>query len=322
MKNAYLSGMMGLVTGDALGVPAEFKSREYLKRNPVVCMEGHGSHDQRIGTWSDDSSMAIATLESLQRGFNLEDIMNNFVFWYKEEKFTPYGKIFDMGGTTMTAIRKYLTDHNVRTCGRDDARSNGNGSLMRILPVCIYADKKEQEGMPEEEAVEMIHSVSALTHAHPVSLIGCGLYYFCVKAVLHGTGILPVDLQSGIDRGLAFYNDPKWEEKYSVWFRFHYELIGDMNALELTDEDRIDSGGYVVNTLTAALWCLLKTDSYESCALKAVNLGHDTDTVAAAAGGLAGLFYGYDKIPEVWLEVLAKRKRIEALCRKMDAAAS
>lgn len=317
--NTYLNGMMGLITGDALGVPAEFKSRKYLKKNPVVSMEGYGSHHQRPGTWSDDSSMAIATLESLQREYDLEDIMNNFVAWSRKERFTPYGEIFDIGGTTSQAIRNYKMDHNVYTCGEDGSRSNGNGSLMRILPVCVYADQKEQVGMPLDEAVKMVHEVSALTHAHPVSLIGCGLYYFCVKEILHGTGVLAYDLQQGINKGLAFYKDPKWENEYSVWFRFHYEQIIDLDQLELTAEDEIKSGGYVVDTFTAAIWCLLQTKDYASCVLRAVNLGNDTDTVAAVAGGLAGFFYGYDDIPEEWLKTLAKREKIETLCREMDS---
>lgn len=314
----YLSGMLGLITGDALGVPAEFKSRDYLKKNPVTCMEGYGSHYQEAGTWSDDSSMALATLESLQRGFNLEDIMNNFVAWSHEERFTPRGTIFDIGGATRRSIRRYERDHNVYTCGEDNPNSNGNGSLMRILPLCIYADQEEQKEMTTDEAVKMIHEVSALTHAYPVSLIGCGLYYFCVKAILHETGSLAERLQNGIDRGMDFYNDPKWEEKYSVWFRFHYELIPDLDQLRVTDEDQIKSGGYVVDTFTAALWCLLNTDTYANCVLKAVNLGNDTDTTAAVAGGLAGLFYGYDRIPKDWIEMLARRDEIENLCRNMD----
>ena len=69
-------------------------------------------------------------------------------------------------------------------------------------------------------------------------------------------------------------------------------------------EEKIKSNGYVVDTLEAALWCLLNTDNYKDCVLKAVNLGDDTDTVAAIAGGLAGMFYGVDAIPNEWLEQL------------------
>ena len=61
----YKSAVFGLVVGDALGVPAEFKSRKELKENPIMDMMGYGTHKQPAGTWSDDSSMVIATMEWL-----------------------------------------------------------------------------------------------------------------------------------------------------------------------------------------------------------------------------------------------------------------
>ena len=69
-----------------------------------------------------------------------------------------------------------------------------------------------------------------------------------------------------------------------------------------------------MDTLEAAVWCLLNSGSYAECVLKAVNLGDDTDTVAAVAGGLAGLWYGYDGIPGQWREAIASREWIEDLC--------
>ena len=71
-----------------------------------------------------------------------------------------------------------------------------------------------------------------------------------------------------------------------------------------------------MDTLEAAIWCLLTTHSYEACVLKAVNLGEDTDTVAAIAGGLAGALYGYDAIPKKWLDTLYRRDFIEEMCER------
>ena len=76
------------------------------------------------------------------------------------------------------------------------------------------------------------------------------------------------------------------------------------------------SSGYVVDTLEAAIWCILNTNSYKECVLKAVNLGNDTDTVGAVVGGLAGIYYGIDNIPKEWLDVLAKKQYIKELCEK------
>ena len=82
----------------------------------------------------------------------------------------------------------------------------------------------------------------------------------------------------------------------------------------------LKSGGYVVDTLEAAVWCLLNTDSYRDCVLSAANLGDDTDTVAAIAGGLAGALYGLNAIPKEWLSTLKRTDYIEELCEKALAA--
>lgn len=91
-------------------------------------------------------------------------------------------------------------------------------------------------------------------------------------------------------------------------------LAQPMDDFALTPEKEIRSGGYVVSTLEAAIWCLLNTDSYADCVLKAVNLGHDTDTVAAVAGGLAGSLYRFDAIPQRWLDGLLHADMIYHLC--------
>ena len=93
----------------------------------------------------------------------------------------------------------------------------------------------------------------------------------------------------------------------------HYARLFDSEFAALPD-DEIKSSGYVVDTLEAALWCLLNTSNYKDCVLKAINLGEDTDTVAAVAGGLAGMYYGVDAIPDNWLNQLARRDDIEKLC--------
>ena len=95
----------------------------------------------------------------------------------------------------------------------------------------------------------------------------------------------------------------------------YYHKMTNLEEFKSLPVDQIKSSGYVVDSIEAAVWCLLNTDNLEECLLKAANLGHDTDTVAAIAGGLAGLYYGYDEIPKGWLEKIQERGWIEEMCR-------
>lgn len=311
-RNIWRDGVMGLVVGDALGVPVEFKSRWELTQNPVENMRAYGTFNQPAGTWSDDSSMVFATMDSLKDGYDLEDIMKKFVRWIKWSAYTPFGKVFDSGISTRDAVFKYVNKNRIDGC--DGEHDNGNGSLMRILPICLFAyDQQKKNGITDEDAIYMIHEVSALTHAHIRSLIACGLYFFMVRAILDGGDDLTVNLQNGLDDAFTFYVEDMTDPKELK----HYDRIRELKDFAATDVDDIKSTGYVVASLEAALWCLVNTDNYKDCMLKAVNLGSDTDTVAAIAGGLAGLFYGQDGIPQDWLDVIQKRDWIENMLMQM-----
>lgn len=313
-KNLYLDGIMGLVTGDALGVPVEFSSREELKNNPVVDMRGYGTYPVPKGSWSDDSSMALATLAALRKGINLQKIMDNFVAWEQKGEFTPTGKLFDEGVTCHMAIHNYMKSKDAGACGLDEENSNGNGSLMRILPICIYIKHlQDEKSMDDDMAVDIIHKVSALTHAHLRSKMACGIYYFCVRRLTDKQAALLQDLQEGIDEAFEYYGKMKDSSDELK----HFNRIRNVNELKNVPEEEINSGGYVIDSIEASLWCLLNTNSYRECVLKAVNLGRDTDTTAAIAGGLAGLYYGYEEIPDEWKKDIIRRELIEEMCKVM-----
>ena len=188
------------------------------------------------------------------------------------------------------------------TCGGKSDYDNGNGSLMRIIPVSLYNHFKN---LSKKESIRNVHEVSALTHAHERSLIACGIYDFIVSELIKSPEKSSVI--SALKKAEKYYSDYK-EIK-------HYKRIFDEKFID-TDSSLIKSSGYVVDTLEAAIWCLLNTDSYKDCVLKAVNLGEDTDTVAAVAGGLAGILYGYDSIPKEWISTLVKSDMISKLCDK------
>ncbi len=318
MRNIWKDAIFGVVVGDALGCPVQFENRATVAEHPVTDMRGYGSFNLPAGSWTDDSSLTLALLDSICRTsrLDLKHIMNNFVDWLDNGAFTPYGYSFDIGNGTIRAVTAYKHKGNPRQCGSYDERNNGNGSLMRIMPACLYCCEK---GLEDKEAIREIHQVGSLTHAHIRSNIACGLYYFMTKAVLSGEGAAFKDcLQEGLDHGFAYYEGALADHENLEY----YNRIRDLKAFAQTPEQEIRSSGYVVDTLEAVLWSLMNTDSFESALLKAVNLGNDSDTVGAIAGGLAGLAYGSGGpcgIPRKWIDVIQKKEWIEELCETAAA---
>lgn len=312
-NNIWKSGVLGVVVGDALGCPVQFMSRAQVAQKPVTGMRGHGTFNLPAGSWTDDSSLTLALMDSIRRvgGIDCRDIMGNFVDWLDDGLFTPYGYAYDVGITTSDAIYRYKKNGDPLRCGSGDVRDNGNGSLMRILPAALYC---VQNGLDDAEAIDIIHRVGSLTHAHIRANIACGLYYFMVRAILEGEGPLARRMQTGLDRGFAWYG--KAIDDYDEVAP--YERLFDLDLFAQCPEEDISGSGYVVSTLEAAVWCLITTDSFESALLKAVNLGEDTDTVGAVAGGLGGLYYGFEAIPGEWVEALQRRDWIEELCERME----
>lgn len=310
MDNIWKSGMYGLIVADAMGVPVEFTSREDRKLDPVTDMRGYGTYSQPEGTWSDDSSMALATLVSIRDKGEIDynDIMDKFSDWCMYGAYTPFDEVFDIGIATSRAIMKYNNGAKPLESGGETEWDNGNGSLMRILPVCLYIfEEQSKSNLYDNEAIDIIHNCSALTHAHLRSKTACGIYYFLVKAILDESGEIIERLQLGVNNAFKYYSKNIQNELDK------YNRIASLPEFKYTTENQIKSTGYVVHTLEAAIWCLVNTSSYEEVILKAVNLGDDTDTIAAITGGLAGLYYGYNNIPDKWISKLQKKDWIDSL---------
>ena len=225
-------------------------------------MVGFGTHGQPAGTWSDDTSMALAICDSYREAGHIdtEDIRGRFLAWYRDGAYTCDG-LFDIGGATARAL---IAGH-----GLSGERDNGNGSLMRTIPLAFF-DATDDE----------IRAVSAITHAHPTSTEACVRIVHVAKALVDGMPVGDAVAMGGVDARKPC--------------------------------NSINSGGYVLHTYEAALWCLANTSSYAECVLAAVNLGDDTDTTAAVAGALAGIVYGFDGIPGGWVDALRGKDGIEA----------
>ena len=308
--------MIGHAVGDALGVPVEFRTREYLEKNPINDMIGYGTHSVPKGTWSDDTSMSLCALKSFEKGkIDYNDIMRNFGKWFYYSQFTATNEMFDVGNTCGKTIHRFFKErYPYNKCGLSDEYSNGNGSLMRIHPFTLYLIYKNSKKISLNH-IQCISEASALTHSHARSRVACIIYSFILWELIENPS------KESIKRALE--NVKMIYVHYSVSWGTHIDEYKELKSfhrlfegIEKIDGSLIKSDGYVVNTLEAAVWCLLTTNSYKECVLKAVNLGDDTDTTAAVAGGLAGALYGYDEIPEEWRNTLIKKEYIEELCEK------
>ncbi|KAF2331194.1 ADP-ribosylglycohydrolase family protein [Flavobacterium ginsenosidimutans] len=308
MKNTIEPGLFGLAVGDALGVPVEFQSRAYLKENPVTDMFGFGTHHQPIGTWSDDSSLAFCLAESLCAGYDLNDIAKNFVKWYSADLWTPHGQVFDIGIATRNAILNISKGHQPDLCGGFSESDNGNGSLMRILPLVFYLQKENDI----EVIYQKVKEVSSITHAHFRSVFACFIYVIYCLEILKDKDKFEAykDMQFVLSK---FLKDKSFN---SVEIGLFDRIL--KNDISKYNENEIHSSGYVLHSLEASFWCFLNSDSYEETVLKAVNLGQDTDTTGAIAGGLSGIYFGLENIPQKWINNFARVKDIKDLTDRLS----
>jgi len=306
-KNIHTDILLGLAIGDALGVPLEFRSRKTIALNPVTDMTGYGTHNLPAGTFSDDSSLAFCLSEALTGEFNLEKIADNFIKWLHHSFWTPRGKVFDVGITTSMAIKRLKDGYPPELAGGTDESDNGNGSLMRILPLITHIKDKSID-----ERYQITKQVSSITHGHIRAVIACYYYLEFARHIISGKDKLQTyeTLQKEIPEYLKFLSvNPK---EIALFDRL---LNQDIHTLSEKD---IHSSGYVLHTLEASIWCLLTTSDYREATLKAVNLGEDSDTTGAVTGGLAGLLYGWETIPPTWMDQLVRKDDIIDLGIRME----
>lgn len=273
LKRTVRDAVYGVAVGDALGVPVEFRARGTYRIDGMI---GFGTYDKPAGTCSDDTSLTLATANSIRicNGIDTDDMRERYRAWLFDGAYVVDGKVFGVGTTTREALE--------RGCGLEDVRSNGNGSLMRIVPLAFV------DGVTDGQ----IAALSAITHAHEIAKRACVIYVRLAQQLRAG---MPVD-----------------EAIAGIPAREAAEPFARLPRIGALARDDIGSTGYVVDTLEAALWCLATTERFEDAVLEAVNLGGDTDTVAAVTGGLAGIAYGYDSIPREWIGALRGRGILEA----------
>ncbi|WOB25308.1 MULTISPECIES: ADP-ribosylglycohydrolase family protein [Xanthomonas] len=288
--------LLGLAVGDALGTTLEFCAPGSF--TPIDDMRGGGPFALRAGQWTDDTSMALCLAHSLlyRHGFDAADQMNRYCNWYLHGYLSSTGSCFDIGATVRQALERYL-DGGPAFSGSEDPRTAGNGALMRLAPVAMYYAHRL------DELCARAADSSRTTHAAAEALDACQLFALQLRAALLGG-----------------------DRKTVLQTQCESLVTPAVRALATRDHAAVPAAqirgtGYVVDSLSAALWCFASTGTFADAVLRAANLGDDADTTAAICGQLAGGFYGVDGIPAAWRERVQDADEILALADRLHAAA-
>lgn len=269
-------------------------------------MSGYGTYNQPPGTWSDDTSLTLCLIENLIKEESISILMDKFIKYKKEGYWTPFGKMFDIGRTTNDAIIRFEEGYSPEKCGGKAEFDNGNGAIMRIAPLAFILLYNEFDFVKE---VEMIKRYTEITHAYPRAIVGSIIYIECLIRLYHNDNpqesleVVKRLFDKNFDKGHKYQDELK-----------HYLRLFENDFFSI-HRNEILSDGYVVHTLEAAIWCLGNSTSFKEAVLKAVNLGGDTDTVAAITGTLAGMYYKMDGIPEEWLEKIVRKQDIDEMIK-------
>ena len=302
------NSLIGFAVGDAIGVPIEFEHREKLLENPVTKMLGYGSYSVPEGVWSDDTSMTLATIDSIikNNGINYNNMADCFINWIDNADYTATNEVFDVGITTRYALVRYTNNKlDATKCGGESFNENGNGSLMRMLPIALYCYYKN---VNDDELYDIVRNCSAITHAHEISIMGCYIYTNYLLSILNGLDkIESYNLLKNID-----YQKHFKKESMDVY----KELLED--NIQNYRMDKIKSTGYVKDTLETVIWVILNTNSYKQAIIGAINLGGDTDTIGAITGSIAGILYGMEDIPKKWLNKMKRLDYLEMMADDFD----
>lgn len=291
IKDRALGSMIGLVVGDALGTTIEFLPRGAY---PLMTdMIGGGPFHLRPGQWTDDTSMALCLAESLLSNPDLDqiDLMERFSRWVEFGENSATGKCFDIGRTTLASIASFKRTGQLFQ-GPSRATDAGNGSIMRLAPVAL------RWWHNLEVARSIAREQSRTTHAASECIDSCDFLVEILCRAIRGelTDIKNINIRGDLAPAVSSLSSCNWVSKL---------------------ETEIKSDGYVIHTLEAALWALQQSNSFSEAILTAVNLGHDSDTVGAVCGQLAGAIFGLSAIPGKWIDLLHDRDRILDVSRRL-----
>ena len=289
LTNHLTGALLGLAIGDAMGASVEFQPPGSFE--PVTGFRSGGPFNLSAGYWTDDTSLALCSAESLIRcgGFDPEDHQNRFQRWYREGYLSSTGTCFDIGNQTRKAIHQYEKTGNLYV-GAESYGSAGNGALMRLAPLVVAYQHSQHQ------ALALAESHALLMHSDPRCLdANCAYTWFMLRAFQLQDK--PWVLEPRVALGALKEAHPEIAEVLKGSYRD-------------SQPPQIKGSGYVVKSLEAALWAFWNSTSFEEGLLMAVNLGDDADTTGAIYGQLVGAFYGVEGIPEDWIQGLHQSNEI------------
>lgn len=283
----FRGALLGLAVGDAFGTTLEFGPRDESESHTE--MIGKGPFNLKPGEWTDDTSMSLCLALSLleKNCFDPRHQMELYTRWWKDGFLSSNGRCFDIGNTVLDALVKF-SQTNDPFSGRSDEYSAGNGALMRLAPVALFYASEP------ETAIEMAGKSSKTTHGNVKSIDACRYFAGLLVGALKG---------ESKEKLLSSSYSPR--EKYWDFFPLCNEIkeIAE-GSFKKKKKDEIQSTGYVVHSLEAALWAFYHTDTFKTGLIKAVNLGGDSDTIGAIYGQIAGAYYGELGIPFEYISPL------------------
>ena len=324
-EDPVVSGLLGEAVGDAFGVPVEFMSRAEVRKLDLQDMVGRDSHllftsrwNRLIpaGAWSDDTSMTIAAMSSIISHFgaiDYDDIMAQFLAWWDKGKYTAIDFQFGLGTNIGDALDRYRQGVPAAKCGGKGLMNNGNGALMRMFPFSMYCI---QQDLSLDETLSVIRKAAGITHGHEINALSCFIYTLFLGECVR-TRNPQMAYRNAVLFQISYFKQMFSEEAMAA----HTVVLTQLEKASF-DPDTIPESGYVVDSLTIALYCLLHTGNYEDAVKMAVQFGYDTDTNAAITGSIAGAMYGQSQIPQRWLEPLKKKETLLRMGRQFSRCLS
>jgi len=298
MKERLFATLYGGIVGDLMGVPVEFKKRGTFHVEDVM---GYGTYNQPPGTWSDDTSLTLCLVENIIEKGDTRSLMDKFVRYMEQGYLTPFGEMFDIGITTAEAVSSYKKGVVPEQCGKMGEFDNGNGTLMRIAPLVFVLINEDDF----KKRKALIQQYTMITHSHPRSIVGSIIYIELLLSLYKNNS-----LELALNEVYNLLQNNLQDELHTELNA--YSRIFEENFLRISD-DEINSSGYIVHSLEAAIWSVGHASTFKEAILKAVNLGEDTDTIAAITGALAGMCHQMEGIPTDWLNAIVKKQEIDNL---------